>query len=348
MLEVTTFYSVSSHHLFLDSEGYVYGFGDNSAAQLGQEPYVPNITQIMQLSVPAEIVCVEAGCNQSYFIDTEGSVWVCGENGDSAILAQSRRYGIIYTPTKLTNLPPIQAVFPGTSFTLFLDYEGGLWGCGKCRSMCLESQTVMQINKLPMKVKGLCIAENSFALILDQEGYLWKSITFLTNDAAENLQKCTTRKYVALTRTNEHALVLDENGGVWSYGTDGFGQCGTQNAYQLEKIPNIPPITQIQTGEYHSAILDIDGCVWTFGKNLQHQLGVGNDYWPEKRPVMVENLPKITKIYCGTVCTVAIDEEGVFWIARKSNSKPSFVKAPEFPIMALQRKISTKSARNCR
>ena len=336
--------AVGWHKLFLDPEGNIWGCGDNSRAQLGIEPYVYDIPTPVQLSVPAQIVSIYANSYQSYFIDTEGSVWVCGSNA-CGMLGFPPKRSTIYSPTKVENLPAIRKIHTAVSCTIFQDYESVLWVCGK--SNIFSCDTYMPTpHKLDLVVKSASIVENSVNWLLDEEGILTKLIK--AQNSTISLHRQTDKRYVAMTSTHPHILLLDEEGNVWRYEDNECQQYGlpvTNRGYSLFRILNIPAMQDIKTGEDLSVFLDVDGCVWTLGSNTEGRLGRATNKVLNNVPKMVAGLPKICKIYCGNTI-VAVDEAGEIWVPVKSSTTPGFNRPLNYPTIALERKMATKSARN--
>lgn len=120
--------SGQSHTLFLDIEGNVWACGWNAYGQLGLVDLHTDhdLTKIEGLP---PIVSLTSKYNHTMAVDESGGVWAFGWN-------YSYQLGIAgcnisnNVPTKLSNLPLIQAVSTGKSFSLFLDVDGCVWGCG--------------------------------------------------------------------------------------------------------------------------------------------------------------------------------------------------------------------------
>ena len=332
------------HHLLIDQDGNAWGFGDNSRAQLGFEPY-SSLWKMKKVPV-SSVVAVYAGNYQSLLIDTDGSVWGCGDNG-TCILGLQGLGNTIYSPTKVPNIPPIRTIFLGYTFSLLLDYDGQYWACGNCLELC-SGQRITPIT-LAMRVQTLCMANPSW--ILDEEGNLWKAKSALTKNPAENFEVCTEKKFIAISQAtfgSTHTLFLDDEQNVWSYGRNREGQCGVgklaDRIKQMEKIPSIPKIKEIHAGKSHSALLDVDGRIWTFG--MYGGLGTGRYGVDAKRPVLIPVTQKFHTILCGAHATYGIDEEGNVWRSGSRNNIGVFEKDERFPLITLARKTSTKSARN--
>jgi len=80
-----------------------------------------------------------------------------------------------------------------------------------------------------------------------------------------------------------HLLALDQNGTVWGWGKNSYGQAGCSTG-SYAAIPcnvnfsaNMGPVTQIAAGEYTSYALTAAGQVFAWGYNTYGQLGRGSN-----------------------------------------------------------------------
>jgi len=75
-----------------------------------------------------------------------------------------------------------------------------------------------------------------------------------------------------------HSIALKNDGTVWAWGDNGYGQLGTGNNASQNipvQISNFTDVTAIAVGDYHSMALKSDGTVWNWGNNSNGQLGDG-------------------------------------------------------------------------
>lgn len=127
----------------------------------------------------------------------------------------------------------------------------------------------------------------------------------------------------------DHFVVLKEDGSVWSWGDNTYGQMGSDAPSASYKSPlqvkkpdgnRFMNATAVVAGAYHTVVLE-DGKVWTWGMNSYGQLGYSSTIISGKtkagenneQPTEVPGLPKIIAIAAGDYHTLAVAEDGTVW-----------------------------------
>lgn len=123
----------------------------------------------------------------------------------------------------------------------------------------------------------------------------------------------------------DHFIVLKEDGSLWGWGGQDYGQLGTQSVIGsaspvLDPMPiqkadgnRLLNIKAIAAGSQHTVALDDRGRVWTWGRNNSGQLGDVARTSIDKNPQYVELPKKIIAIAAGDQHTLAVDIEGNVW-----------------------------------
>ena len=136
------------------------------------------------------------------------------------------------------------------------------------------------------------------------------------------------KKIISISAGGGHTVALDEEGKVYTWGFNYYGQLGDGTTNRSEVPICIPicisdkenelkgkKIISISAGGYHTVALDEEGKVYTWGDNYYGQLGDEMTY-RSKVPICISNKEnelkgkKIISISAGGYHTVAIDEEG--------------------------------------
>ena len=136
-------------------------------------------------------------------------------------------------------------------------------------------------------------------------------------------------KFASLSFNQNHSLAIAEDGRVYSWGDDRFGQLGrgalghsscvrTDDCIlDIGAIDNIDNAVMIATGYKHNLVLTEDGTVWAFGKNSTGQLGDGTTD-SSNVPVQVDfsaanNAGRIIQVVASSDSAYALDDKGQVW-----------------------------------
>lgn len=133
-----------------------------------------------------------------------------------------------------------------------------------------------------------------------------------------------------------HSLALRDDGTVWAWGANTFGQLGDgtgTDRLDPVQVVGLTNIVAIAAGDYHSLALRSDGTVWAWGDNFYGQLGDGT---PTGRiaPVQVVGLTGITAISAGVTHSLAVRSDGSVWAwgwYSTANDAPPYPDGPTRP-----------------
>ena len=123
------------------------------------------------------------------------------------------------------------------------------------------------------------------------------------------------RKANEIAAGNNHNLVIDDEGILWAFGYNGYGQLGnnsTKNSLVPVKIKEETKFKAIAAGDNHSLAIDEDGNLWAFGYNGYGQLG-NNSTASSLVPVQIKAGTKFKSVSAGDNHSLAIDEDGNLW-----------------------------------
>ncbi|MCL2088900.1 MAG: Ig-like domain-containing protein [Oscillospiraceae bacterium] len=128
---------------------------------------------------------------------------------------------------------------------------------------------------------------------------------------------------IAVAAGGEHSVALDDNGDIWTWGYNHFGQLGDKLAADRNlpfKVTEINKVTAIAAGQGHTVVVRRDGSVWSWGNNDFGQLGNGTRTNPSTNPaftlapVQAIGLDHgVTEIAAGEHFSVALKEDGSVW-----------------------------------
>ena len=213
--------------------------------------------------IPGTGNSIEAGFRQSFFLSSDGTVWVWGialsSGSSNAIPAQAPGIGDVVTisssgytslalradgtvwywpwtrlltpPSQVPGLSDVIAISAGGSHSLALRTDGTVWAWGENSSGPLGDGTTT--NRLtPVQVSGL-------------------------NDV------------IAISAGHHHSLALRTDGTVWAWGANFSGPLGdgtTTNRLTPVQVSELNDVIAISAGGEQSMALRADGTVWAWGQ----------------------------------------------------------------------------------
>lgn len=259
--------------LALTQWGGVLSWGDNSYGQLGNGDMSVSMTdrpkQIRALS-SKQIVQVAAGRVHCLALANDGEVFTWG--GSLACQFDGTKHGHVPLPQLIRYLlsVPLSRI-----------------ACGGYHSLCLSKTGVL-----------FAWGENTF-------GQLGVGNCDYQNRPVA-VSALTSRRVKHLVCGENHSAVLTEDGAVFTFGADTYGQLGHGGATQQE-VPRqvfelMGSVTrQLVCGRFHTLVMSSRGQVKSFGLGGSGQLGCGN-LQPSKLPQVVR-IPLEKE--CGTLRIVA-------------------------------------------
>ena len=266
------------HSLALGSDGYVYAWGDNTYAQLGNNTsggYSVVPVRVCDPSTHSNVntglkaIQVDAGGEHSLAVDKEGNVWAWGRNENGQLgNGTSSKYSSAPVrvcdpehPTDASKGLVAIKVAAGGAHSLAIDKNGDTWAWGFNSYGQLGNGTSSGFNGAN-PVPGRVRDPNN------------------PDDTSKNL------KSVQISAGFEHTIAIDAQGNAWSWGWNYWGELGqntkTDRIFVPTQVynPDNPAIafkaSQVSAGYDTSLALDTNGVAWSWGRNDYGQLGYTN------------------------------------------------------------------------
>lgn len=134
---------------------------------------------------------------------------------------------------------------------------------------------------------------------------------------------------ISISFNQNHSLAIDQNGQVYSWGEDKYGQLGRGETgrndcskvadcrLDISAIKGIENAVMVAAGYKHNLVLTEDGSVWAFGANDQGQLGNGTS-GASSTPVNVDfsavtEIGHIVQVVASANSSYALDDKGQVW-----------------------------------
>ena len=251
------------HSLAFTEDGSVLAWGRNRSGQLGNNSTIDRHIAV-QSAIDA-VVAIAAGYQHSLAITTDGVVFAWGDNeyGQLGDGTNNRRL----TPVEVEGLSNVAEIRCGFYHSLARKNDGTVWAWGLNNSGQLGDSSLTNRNR-PVRVQMPSTLSGPVAAI-----------------AAGGL----------------HNLALEQNGELWAWGSNAYGQLGyftTPYTWLPVKPLSVDEVTAIAAGYGHSLVIKRDGSVWAWGANYSGQLGDGTTI-DRGRQVRVANLNGVVALAGG-------------------------------------------------
>ncbi len=307
------------------------------------------------LSVNAVKASIAAGSFHSLALKTDRTIlsWGSDTNGQLGDGGSSTDQ---FLPVSVANATNIVAIAAGDSHSLALKFDGTILSWGNDFKGQLGDGGSNTNQSAPVPVTGAknivaIAASESNSLALKEDGTIlaWGSDAFnqLGNGAVNETKSVPVPvlnaiNIVAIAAGRRHALALQADGRLLSWGSDEDGQLGDGGTNSDKDaptfIPNVNNIIAIAAGEDFSLALKADGTMLSWGSDEFGQLGDSAELSDKVAPVVVAGVTNIIGIAAGLNYALALkadgtliswgsDEGGKLGNPNSSDNQPTFVPA---------------------
>ncbi|KAL7747246.1 hypothetical protein RI367_007457 [Sorochytrium milnesiophthora] len=347
--------------------GEVFIFGDGDGGQLGlgvDDRSATKATPLKDLK-DKQIVDFAAGGLHSLFLSVDGKVYSCGCN-DEKVLGREvddEDEGCTIGEIEALRDKDVVKLAAGDSISLALTAEGKVYGWGTFRETnggVLGFSPDVPRQAYPTLIKDLepevivdiacgvnhCLALSNKGIVYGWGDAYTGAPGFRTHRPirATTPKRLNIYKAVSVCAGDNHSIVIDEDGDVFSFGLNDKGQCAKGLHLQISAIEAIPlpegrKATAAAAGESHTLILLDDRTVLAFGRSDTYALGLGyvrldhqgketNELIPGQSktsiavPQVNRHLSDIQQVFAGGYQSFAINsDERIFGWGRGDNGQ---------------------------
>lgn len=304
--------TAKDHALALRDDGSVFGWGFNSAGQLGNDNLQLTLDPVA-VSNLEPIRAVAAGGIHNRRQPTSFSVAANAANGLLWAWGNNR-YGQLGTgtlseqhlPVRLGGLSGVVGLAAGEGYVLARRSDGTVWAWGKNNFGQLGTgDTMARTQPQPLALVNVVAvaAGYGFSLALQADGTVlswgYDGLGQLGSGNGDLRKQpepvVLPGPAVAIAAGSDHALALLADGRVFAWGDNSLGQLGAGSLDDAIVTPVAvagpmgADVVAIGAGWSHSLALDASGRVWAWGSNTSGQLGDGTQL-DRRTPVQVQGV----------------------------------------------------------
>ncbi|MDD5035264.1 MAG: hypothetical protein PHE55_10960 [Methylococcaceae bacterium] len=112
----------------------------------------------------------------------------------------------------------------------------------------------------------------------------------------------------------EHGVLLKPDGSVWTWGSNHYGQLGTDDgaAWSPVRVPGLGRMVDVAAGDHFTLAVKNDGTVWAWGENERGELGNGGTQSSPK-PAQIAGLTGVVAVAAAGQHALALKSDGTVW-----------------------------------
>lgn len=323
--------------LVLDTAGRLWGIGDNTNGQLGNNSTVAQSRSYAQVGTLTNWLQVSASGssgsdNFAMAVKTDGTLWGWGYNGTGALgVNNTTNYS---SPVQVGTLTDWATVSAGNQFTLATKTDGTLWGWGLNANYQLGQGDVTSRSS-PVQIGTLTTwasveAAEQDGMAIKTDGTLWGwgrndnaalgDGTTLSKSSPIQIGTLTNWSKVRATSTSAGFAAIKTDGTLWNWGYSGLGRIGDGADVTRSSPVQIGTLTNwvdCMTSKYNSYFLNSAGGLYSTGTNYApsdatqaYWLGVSTAIDKLSSPVQIGSYTTYNKLGRGLAGSGAIDSQG--------------------------------------
>ena len=319
-----------ANHSFANCiDGSLMVWGYNNAGQLENGTQIDSYIPI-DVSGITNVTSITGGESFSIALKQDSTVWTWGSNYSGEL--GNGNNADSHIPVQVSNLSKVIAIAGGTyghALALMKDSTIRAWGRNYDGDLGNGNNTASNI---PVTVSNMnnviaIAGGKNHSLALKSDGTVWAwgdnvygTIGNGTTGSSFNLPEhvINLTGVIAIAGGGYHSLALKNDGTVWTWGYDNYGQLGNGTIGYVTDSPvmvsNLTGVIAIAGGGFSCFALKNDGTVWTWGSNSHGELGNGSTIGShDSIPVQVSNLTGVISIAGGFQHCLALKNDGSVW-----------------------------------
>lgn len=321
-----------SHTMAIKTNGEIWGWGNNTYAQLGNSSNVANITPALVWE-GNNWSKIFVSPQHSAAIRNDGTLWTCGNNSYGQIGDGTTNQA--WLPTQVGTATDWSTLSLGSVFCLGLKTNGTLWGWGNNTNAGSlgNNSTANFLSPVQIGTDNDWVKIQSaqgHTLAIKSNGTLWgwgyNGFGALGDGTTTNrmipTQIGSANNWVDIFVGNDYSFAKKADGSVYACGKNDYSNLGNQSFTQINTLTlmaNLSDFISFSCGNTHVLAIKNDGTLWAWGKNGEGQLGLGTNTIYQGEPMQVGTANNWTKVMAGYNHSFAINSNNQLYAWGENN-----------------------------
>lgn len=323
------------HSIFVESDGSLWGMGENNVGQLGLGTGLSNYN-LPQKILSSGVSAIAAGNLHSLILESNRSLWATGDN-EFGQLGDGTNVNHYFLEQIVSS--GVTGIAAGSSHSLFTTITNesrfltifGFWAMGGDAYGQLGDGTTTNSNPYvdsPEEIQSTELLDDIVtamaggllhSLYVENNGSLWGTgfnedgeLGDGTATNRDTYEVIVSNNVVAVAAGYYHSLFIKSDGTLWAMGDDSMGELGdglNVNEFSPEQVAT--NVTAIAAGDDFSLFIKSDGSLWGMGANTYGQLGDGTGT-NQNRPVLIV-ASNVVAVAAGYQHSFFIKSDGTLW-----------------------------------
>lgn len=270
MDDVVAISSGYMHHAAIKSDGSLWLWGRQYCGEFGNGNTTASATPIKVLGGNVNFVC--AGAQTTAIIKDDESLWMCGRN-DFGQIGNGSTDMVKSFVKIMTDVRDVSVGWCNT-FAVTKDNKLYAWGrndtgqlLGITDNIVSEPTVIME----DVKMTSISVSSSRYftAIKINGDLILW--------EAGSNEPQVLDNEVKYVTVGKDYIEYIKEDGSLWSYGINSYGQLGTGNLNDaIIPIKIMDGVKLVKTSVASTLAIKENGSVWSWGHNVNNLLGQQN------------------------------------------------------------------------
>ena len=276
------------------------------------------------------------GGYSAYAVGKDGSVWAWGDDIEGQ-LGNGTDFAISLVPVRVLRLAGVVAVAASANSAYALQGNGNVWAWGDDAIGELGTGKETYTSDLPVRVRDighitLLAAGDLSAYALGQDGTVWawgdNAFGQLgrgagTSESDVPVEVSGLSGVEGLAAGENTAYALREDGTVWAWGDNTFGELARRGGPPVSTVPvkvaQLAQVSEIAASADSAFALEADGTVLSWGDGSFGLLGTGDckpassACPPASGPTPARKLSHVIAVAAGGYAAYALESDGSVW-----------------------------------